>query len=155
MTEKELVRTINLFYEGHMSKEAKAALKLVLKKLTDREQKKVLSKVTFLEYKDGREKDSKEDGPLGMLLQMCRPSAPKHSFDYLMLINLSAHKDRDDLPYTIAHEMAHFLLGHGKEHCDEDEHIRHDQEADQWCKEHGFLPFLNPDLLNLVEVKDV
>jgi hypothetical protein len=135
MTRKELSRTYDLFHKGYMSNRiVKKALLDVLVTLTDEEQTKVIEQVAILVCKKGKEKS---EPLLGAMMPMCHPDAPKHSFNYLMILNLDDHKDGDSFRFTVGHEIAHLLLGHvyslhrprGNE-----------EAADHWCWEHGIYP---------------
>jgi hypothetical protein len=140
MTEKQLVKTINLYYRGVITKETREGLRVVLRTLTDEEQKRVLSQVTFLDCVGGDKKKS-DDGPLGMIGRLCRPGAPAHSFEYLMILSHSAHNSRENFHCTIAHEIAHFLLGHDFEkprtRAEED---KWELKVASWLVAHGFIP---------------
>jgi hypothetical protein len=135
MTRKELSRTYDLFHKGYGSNRiVKKALLDVLEKLTDEEQTKVIEQVAILVFCKPKA-ESKPD--LGMMLPMCRPDVPKHSFEYLMILDLDAHKDADSFRFTVGHEIAHLLLGHVHS-------LHHDrgreEAADHWCWEHGIYP---------------
>jgi len=151
VTRKELSETYDLFHRGHMSsRTVKEVFLDVLVKLTDEEQTKVIEQVAILVF--GKAK--KKPGPfLGMMLPLCRPNAPKHSFEYLMMLNLQDHKDDDSLRFTLGHEIAHLLLGH-LDHCKGGR--KREEAADNWCWEHGIYPewVVTKPSLDLNEYKD-
>jgi len=135
MTRTELSKTYDLFHKGYGSNRiVKKAFLDVLVKLTDEEQTKVIEQVAILVSC----KPKVESKPyLGMMLPMCRPNAPKHSFEYLMILNIDDHKDADSIRFTVGHEIGHLLLGHvyslrhGR---------RYEEDTDHWCWEHGIYP---------------